>query len=1282
MGNYDFSGLSTRSFEKLTQALAVRILGAGTIIFGDGPDGGREAIYQGRVKYPSAAEQWDGYIVLQAKFRQRLTDRKTDADWAEAQLRAELDAFADPKKARPTPEFFIFITNVVLTPVRKTGGKDRIAKVFKDYQKKVPLKGWRVWDYDQLATFLDTEEAVRNAYAAFITAGDVLAAVMKFLQPDRQDFSEVMSSYLAQELGASKYANLEQTSASRVLLSRVFVDLPFADQRVSDPPDEAKESLAGVVSMLLATARERFDPESTRSSGEGPNGSRYVFVGGPGQGKTTVGQFACQLFRAAILRDRRDLQSPEVQEALTETEKISELERIEIPSARRFPIHVVLRDFATALSRRRTAIDAGQPVSEFTLFAYLVERIRTRTNREVTNDDFRAWLRAYPWILVLDGLDEVPSSSNRSEVLQKIEDFWTEASQAKADLLVVATTRPQDYQDDFSPRYYVHKWLVPLSTARALKYGKRLLEMRHGEGSDRYRELAGRLEEAAESEATARLMRTPLQITIMSTLVEQVGKPPQDRWRLFDEYYHAIYRRERERTTSDLLGRHQSDIDAIHHRTGLELQILSESSGGTDARLSAKHFTAIVRQRLEDEGHEGEALERLVKEIVDAATLRLVFIVGLDVDSVGFEIRSLQEFMAAEALLSADTATMQRRLRAIAGATSWRNVYVFAAGRCFARIESLIDTIHAICQELNSERGDMSRGLMAGSMLALELLEDAAVEPKPKHARLLARTALMLLDAPSGDVHIRLAGVCTETVEAVFEEEIVERLKTGDWVRSLGAWKTANALGKQGMSWAKTAVETAWPSDPVGATACVLSVPPSNDRSLVARAQQCYTRTPVQSQDSNRLREWLNFATGKDMYRLVDREYADLNLQESDRGGFSLVFMPIDSEQTPFSLNATHPDVDPSFKPFIVAASHGGGRDASSLAEILEELSETPYETQWPWPCSWPLAAALRGAGHDDLSATARRLRKGELGDRDEWLMAEKRWSETGVTLEDLHARQDPWPSNIATVGFPYATDFWSTTGNQSVVAGLSHMFDVEKDSALKAAIARWLLFSAETSQLAGRETQLSLELLLSLVNSATIYFSTELVGLLHRDSSETARTIVDVLGRRYPSRWYVRTLGTLDIEYLISLLAADTTNTGIARVITLAITPETAVLVRDTLPDVVHDPNDPPMIQSAVAVFEALSADRRKLDVAILVNDIACDFPDAAELFAELLAPPYRPADETVLTGLLRELDPRHWRARNAVRHSLENIFKSQPGPPRHASFWRDLGFPGLHLA
>ena len=71
MAEYNLSALSPRSFEQLIQSLAARILGPGLVIFGDGPDGGREATFEGRVPYPNESEPWQGYIVVQAKFKLR-----------------------------------------------------------------------------------------------------------------------------------------------------------------------------------------------------------------------------------------------------------------------------------------------------------------------------------------------------------------------------------------------------------------------------------------------------------------------------------------------------------------------------------------------------------------------------------------------------------------------------------------------------------------------------------------------------------------------------------------------------------------------------------------------------------------------------------------------------------------------------------------------------------------------------------------------------------------------------------------------------------------------------------------------------------------------------------------------------------------------------------------------------------------------------------------------------------------------------------------------------------
>jgi hypothetical protein len=77
----DLSGLRPQGFERLSQALAVRALGPGVEVFGEGPDGGREASFRGRLPYPSFTEPWDGYGVLQAKYKARITGTRSDTAW-------------------------------------------------------------------------------------------------------------------------------------------------------------------------------------------------------------------------------------------------------------------------------------------------------------------------------------------------------------------------------------------------------------------------------------------------------------------------------------------------------------------------------------------------------------------------------------------------------------------------------------------------------------------------------------------------------------------------------------------------------------------------------------------------------------------------------------------------------------------------------------------------------------------------------------------------------------------------------------------------------------------------------------------------------------------------------------------------------------------------------------------------------------------------------------------------------------------------------------------------
>jgi len=1121
--DYNLQGLSARSFEQLIQALATKYLGPQTVIFGDGPDGAREATFDGQTLYEGPGGIWNGYIVVQAKFRQAPKD--DDAQWLIQQLTTEFKKFRERDLRRP--DYYLLATNIKLSAVHRTGGKDKVSKALDKIKEDHKLKGFDVWDYDKIRAFLDDARDIATCYAAWISSGDVLASALSHFKASYPDFESTIANFLQKELISDQFARLEQAghaSAERVPLASVFVDLVAREDGRGSAFNDSNESENGFARHVMQIARERFDPESVGrySSSEQlkqrkiPVNGRLVLVGGPGQGKSTVTQYICQLFRAAILNERpTHTVIPEARTAISLIEQQSKVEGLHLPGSRRFPVRVALNEFAAALSKQETG----------SLLDYIARRISKKTNSAVNSQALRSWFSSYPWFLVLDGLDEVPSSSNRDETIAAISDFLVDAAGCNADIVVLSTTRPQGYSKEFSPEYYAHWYLVPLSRQKALQYASRLVRMRYSENPDRSGVLLERLRAALTDRTTERLMRSPLQVTIMATLVGRMGKPPEEVWSLFREYYQVIYHREAEKASahSHLLHEQRTNIDAIHNRVGLLLQVESELSGGSVAKLDLNRFTQLVADRLDEQGFTGKNKLNLQQAISKAAAERLVFISALEADQVGFDIRPLQEFFANEAMMSGTDNNLRVRLETIARLPYWRNVFIFSAGRCLAADRDYLwDSIHALCFELNSRNDRILHSAKAGSQLAIDLLADGLVRRHPKYCDSLLKLAFETLDLPTEDWHVRVAGLCTEDTEEVYVAEISQRLASSlpysrsnaqlclaELVERKDKWAAKKWRELKGATYFTSSdvvsLLTRVPSDYVvysdiqdmGGSASVFEV----------RDALVESNSPPVRRRKNHTRPWARQLMAT--YFFDDPALFMAELRSIDNNsvhcGLALTALKNAPSLDLIPFRGGTWDVAKSVAEFCRTPTH------LSLARALHAVgSGEPSDVQrWEsWRLPWPLKACLRIAVNNrELLGLSKLAEAEELGTAGTWEKAEQRWLHKGVTGDDfIHSanlKDVPWDRQIDMLGFP-CSGFETITFSTKPTTDYGHLktlFYRLPASHASAIVASWALNEVRLAPIVESSTDVICDLILAQRRTGWPIDVTELADIFEKRS-------------------------------------------------------------------------------------------------------------------------------------------------------------------------------------
>ena len=597
----ELSRLSSSSFERLVRALAFRVFGPGGTVFSSGPDGARDFSIEGKIRGYEDRE-WNGYLVLQAKFRERLTGngsgagRDGDVDWLQVQIANEQKKYKDKARHLRRPDYYIVASNVALSGadgrgprgIHRQGGHTKVAASLNGWKRALGLRDFDLWPADKIIDLLADAPNIRRSYAAWVTPGDVLAAALDQFKATTPNFSSLIRRALKKGLRRDQFARLKDAGnvvEDQIRTSQVFVDLPVNVGRTLQNPAAGVDACA--LSLLVGRAKDKLDSEGFGQDNETGDRSdtrilvrhsRVVLLGGPGQGKSTVATFTAQLFRATLLVDDPTTdRDPTVSSIVPEVLRRADVENIPDSLPRRYPVLVSLPKYADAISAARTD---GRDIPS--LLSQIASDLSRAADEPVDRSDLRLWLAEYPWLLVLDGLDEVPPSGERRAVVEAIADIQTEISDTDADVLLVVTTRPQGYNRDLDPEYWDHWYLTDMPPLRALSYAQALGQARYPDDPDRRDDLLRALRDASTRPATSRLMVNPLQVTIMHMIADTGGSVPPARWSLFNEYFEILRRREKAKggETQRAIERNWTLLGPIHQRAGLILHTDSEIKGG------------------------------------------------------------------------------------------------------------------------------------------------------------------------------------------------------------------------------------------------------------------------------------------------------------------------------------------------------------------------------------------------------------------------------------------------------------------------------------------------------------------------------------------------------------------------------------------------------------------------------------------------------------------------------------------------------------------------------
>lgn len=603
---------------------------------------------------------------------------------------------------------YTLVTNVGSTAKDDSGTFDRLDKKLQAYAKDFGYEQMTCIWREALNPWVDNAPTeMKWAYADMLAGWDLVRYLVAEHVGAGKDKAhrDLIRKVTATQWEDDKRVKFSQSDVDREKVVDLFVDVT-AD-RVHTAASkllqaQSPTTLGGTAAYLLRAS------------------APFTLVrGAPGQGKSTLSQYVCQVHRSSFV---------------PKSERPDSLPELDQP---RFPIRLDLSDYALWLGgndvwdhsedRKKRKVKARKG-EQATVECFLAD-LMTHESGGVTADakTVQDIFERVPSLIVLDGLDEVGSAAVRGGVVREIDKFVGRGKAYTDPPRVVITTRPSAGElPEPSPNLFEIVTLNQLTVEQRDAYLRKWCVVRGIKGKDG-RALRKSFKEKSREPYINELAGNPMQLTILLDLLHQQGAAtPTQRTDLYDKYVELLLAREANKHPK-AVREHKEELLEIVPFLGWYLHAHTEESQ-INGRMSVDELKEAMRHFQRTYGNR----ESIVDQLFEGASDRLWALTSKVDGSYEFEVLSLREYFAARFLYhnagednsDFDSTTV---LRELLRRPYWLNTARFYGGN--AKGNGIYPLTAGIEQELAQSTSP------ASYLTAWALLTDGVFLRRPREAR-------------------------------------------------------------------------------------------------------------------------------------------------------------------------------------------------------------------------------------------------------------------------------------------------------------------------------------------------------------------------------------------------------------------------------------------------------------------------------------------------------------------------------------------------------------------